>query len=715
MHRRLAIALAALACLGLAGPSEAPGQTPAELTRTAAYQEAFQNPDGGFAERVGGPSSLGATASASRTLGYVGGSIRDVPGAIAFVKSCFDPASGGFAPTPGGKADVGTTASALMALPALKLDPAPFAEKATAFLAKEAKTFEEIRMAVAGLEAIKATPPESAHWPELVTKDRNPDGTFGSGPAKPRATGSAVVALLRMGIKPDDAQKSAILAALRDGQKPDGGWSAGDGPSDLTTSYRIMRCFFMLKEKPDLDRLRGYLARHRQSDGGYGPTPGAPSSPGGTYTCSIMGHWARLLDGEPALVETAGFVPLFNGKDLAGWEGEGSLWSARDGVLVGGSPGIKENQFLATEATYGDFILKYSVRLAGDSGNSGVQFRSVRVPGTEMSGYQADIGPGWWGCLYDESRRNKILEKAAPKALEAFHKGDWNHVTIRAMGNHITITLNGATAVDYREGDAGIARDGRIAVQIHAGGPMKVEFKDIYIQPLPMPRADDATLAANAPGFHLRTIKTDGGERKYTLYVPQGYDGSKAMPAVLFLHGSGERGDDGIQGGQIGLGAAILAHPERFPAIVVLPQAKETWRADSADAKAALAALDDAMATYKVDPDRVALTGLSMGGSGTWSIASADPGRFSSLVTICGRGRVEMAQALKAAPTWIVVGDQDGDATVQNLRQMAQALRDAGAPVHQTEYRAVGHNSWDRAYDDPALIAWMLGQSRKGR
>src|SRR5205807_2135549 len=109
--------------------------------------------------------------------------------------------------------------------------------------------------------------------------------------------------------------------------------------------------------------------------------------------------------------------------------------------------------------------------------------------------------------------------------------------------------------------------------------------------------------------------------------------------------------------------------------------ASRTWQADSDDAKAALAALDDVMATYKVDPKRVALTGLSMGGSGTWSIASAHPERWSAIVPICGRGRVESADVLKGLPTWTVVGDLDGVETVRNLRAMDDALRAAGAEV----------------------------------
>ena len=706
MKRFLAILAAGMvAQVGLAS-----AQTPIELGRTAAYAAAFQNPDGGFAPKVGQASSLGATSSAIRTLGFVGGSIRDLPACIAYVKSCYDQASGGFAPSPGGKPDLTTTAIGLMAVAALKLDPTPYAEGSLGFFSKNAKDFEQIRISVAGLEAIKASSPDFPRWIEQVKADENPDGTFGSGSGQARATGSKVAALLRMNVTLDPAKKQAIVAALRAGQKADGGWAEGDGASDLGSSYRIMRAFFMMKEKPDLARLRGYIAKHRQSDGGYAPAPGGVADPGGTYTCSIMSFWARQLDGEPAIVETAGFVPLFNGKDLAGWEGDTSLWSARDGMLVGDSPGIKQNQFLATDASYGDFILKFSVRLANDSGNSGLQFRSVRVPGTEMSGYQADIGPGYWASLYDESRRNRVLAPASPKAMEALHKGDWNHYVIRAMGGKITLSLNGATSVTYDEKDEAIARDGRIAVQVHAGGPMKVEFKDIYIQPLPAPKADGDLYS---PGFHLRAVKTPSGERKYTVFVPNGYDGTRPFPAVLFLHGSGERGNDGIRGGQIGLGAAILAHPEQFPAIAVLPQAVQTWAADSDDAKAALAALDDVLATYKVDRKRVALTGLSMGGAGTWSIASARPELFSAIVPICGRGKPESVEALKALPTWIVVGDEDNNNAVQNARAMAQALRDAGATIRQTEYRNVGHNSWDRAYNDPILIDWMLGQARK--
>jgi pimeloyl-ACP methyl ester carboxylesterase len=691
----------------IVAPVRAGSPTPAELSQAASWVAALQNADGGFASSPGGPSSLGATSAAVKVLKYTGGSVKDVPGASRFVQQCFDAESGGFAPTPGGKTDVGTTASGLMAAGELKTKTEAIVPKAIAFFHEHARTFPEIRIAVAGLEGVGAKSADFPSWTELVKSDRKPDGTWGEGAGRAFATGGAAVALLRMGADLD--HREAILAAIREGQRSDGGWSDGDKPSDLGSSYRVMRCFFMMKEKPDLDRLFQFIARNRNSDGGYGPAPGKPSDLGSTYTATIMIHWARQLGGEPAIVETAGFQPLFNGKDLDGWEGDKAFWSARDGMIVGTSKGLDHNDFLATEKSYGDFVLKFSFRLRGsEQSNSGVQFRSVRIPGHEMSGYQADIGQGFWGCLYDESRRNRVMAQASQQAREAVRRDDWNHYVLRAMGDQISLQVNGVTSFTYREEDPKVARDGKIALQIHAGGPMTIEFKDFYIQELPRPVADDAT----TPGFHLRTVSTPDGPRKYTVFVPRGYDGTKRVPAVLFLHGSGERGEDGVRSAQVGLGAAIAQAPDTFPAIAVFPQARQTWAADSPDAAAALAALDDVMKAFQVDPARVALTGLSMGGRGSWELAAAHPERFSAVVPICGPGRVESAATLKGLPVWSVVGDADREATVQGLRAMFAAITDAGGSPRMTEYRGVGHNSWDRAYSDPSLVDWMLSQSR---
>lgn len=679
-------------------------QVPADLAQTAKTVAAWQNSDGGFGGKPGQVSSLGATSSAVRILKYTGGAVPDVLGCIRYVQSCFDAKSGGFATTPGGAPDIRTTAVGLMAVGELKVATAEQVEGAIRYFHDNAKSFEDLRIAVAGLEAVAKPSQDFERWTAQVLADRNPDGTFGTGTGQPRATGSSAAALLRMGQKLE--HQDAVLKVLREGQRPDGGWSKDGTASDLETTYRIMRCFFMLKQSPDLEALGSYLARHRRGAGTYASKlDGAEDDTGGTYFASIIGYWSRILSGQPAVVETAGFRPLFNGKDLTGWEGDLKLWTSRDGMIVGESPGLKHNDFLATEAVFDDFILKFTFKMTGDdSANSGVQFRSVRVPGHEMSGYQADIGQGFWGCLYDESRRNRVLAQASPQASKSVRQGDWNNYVVRAMGENITLTLNGVNSVQYKEQESSIARDGKIAVQIHAGKPMTVRFKDLMIQSLPRPVADEAS----TPGFHLRTLKSSDGERKYTVALPAGYDRSKKYPVVLFLHGSGERGTDGVTPAQVGLGPGLLKNPAAYPVIAIFPQARQGWSADSADARAALAALDEVLAKESCDPSHVVLTGLSMGGRGTWEIGSANPKRFVKLAPICGMGRTESADAIKGLPVWCFVGDADRDATVLNSRALVVAVRSAGGVARYTEYRGVGHNSWDRAYEEPGFAEWLI-------
>ena len=704
MKRLLSGLAACLIVTALA--SRVSAQTPSELARTARYAAGCQNPDGGFAPTSGAASTLGATNSAIRILKYTGGSIPDVLGCIRFVKSCAV-APGGFAQAPGGKPDVATTAIGLMALTELKIDDKAVVDKAVSFLAQNAKTFEEIRIAVAGFEAVNRKADTFADWTKLTTTGRNADGTFGQGIGMARDTGGRAVALLRMGVELD--RKDAIVAALQKAQRPDGAWGRDDSGSELDSTYRIMRFFAMVHQAPDLDPLRAFVARCSHDDGSYALKPGGEAALGSTYNASIILYWSRILGGEPAVVETAGFRSLFNGADLSGWEGDATLWSARHGILTGDSPGIKQNQFLASELRYDDFVLKLTFRLKDGIGNSGVMFRSIRVPGTEMSGYQADVGESYWGCLYDESRRNKTLVPASDAAKKALHEKGWNQYVIDAKGDDVRLSLNGVQSVSYHEPEPGIARSGRIAPQIHAGAPMKVEFKDIYIQPLPRPTPS----GEGSPGFYLRTIATDKGERKFTVYIPTSYDGQKPVPVVLFLHGSGERGSDGVKQAQTGIGPAILMNKDAFQAIAVIPQARTTWAAGSDDAKAALAALDAVMKEFKGDPKRVILTGLSMGGHGSWDNAAAEPGRFAAVVPICGGGKLEDAKTLAKLPVWTFCGDADRETTVHNLRAMVEAINAAGGKAKLTEYRGVGHNSWDRAYNDPALIEWMLGQKQR--
>lgn len=185
-----------------------------------------------------------------------------------------------------------------------------------------------------------------------------------------------------------------------------------------------------------------------------------------------------------ALCGALGAEPLFNGKNLDGWQIDTpGLWSVRDGMIVGKSDGLKYNDFLRTKKNYSDFVLRLKFRLINGQGNSGIQFRSKPVPNShEVSGYQADIGQQYWGCLYDESRRNKVLVQAPQDALAKLDKNGWNDYVITVRGNHITLELNGSRTVDYREAEPGIDGSGFIALQIHGGPAMEVQFKDIDLE-----------------------------------------------------------------------------------------------------------------------------------------------------------------------------------------------------------------------------------------
>ena len=182
--------------------------------------------------------------------------------------------------------------------------------------------------------------------------------------------------------------------------------------------------------------------------------------------------------------EEEGFVPLFNGEDLSGWEGDPFLWKVEDGLLVGRSPGIAYNDFLATTKEYSDFILRFEIQLLENVGNSGVQIRSRRVPGSmEMIGYQADIGPTWWGSLYDESRRRAILAQPSEATLRrALRAKSWNDFEVQAIGRRIVLRLNGRVTVDYTEENESLEQAGLIALQVHSGPPLEVRFRNIRIQ-----------------------------------------------------------------------------------------------------------------------------------------------------------------------------------------------------------------------------------------
>jgi predicted peptidase len=216
------------------------------------------------------------------------------------------------------------------------------------------------------------------------------------------------------------------------------------------------------------------------------------------------------------------------------------------------------------------------------------------------------------------------------------------------------------------------------------------------------------------PGFISSVYKGKYGEGKYVVFVPKDYKGDKEYPVILFLHGAGETGSDGQAQVKVGLGKAIKDKKEKFPFIVVFPQAqKKGWRAEGDEAKRALEILDEVQKNYKTDRKRVYLTGLSMGGFGTWSLAAAFPDRWAAIAPICGGGDTKSAEKIKNIPCWCFHGDADTAVNVKLSRAMIKALKDAGGSPRYDEYPGVGHNSWDRAYATAELYDWFLKHSTK--
>lgn len=224
-----------------------------------------------------------------------------------------------------------------------------------------------------------------------------------------------------------------------------------------------------------------------------------------------------------------------------------------------------------------------------------------------------------------------------------------------------------------------------------------------------------ATASAADHGFLEKKYKdADGKEIPYIVFVPHNYKPDVASPVLLFLHGAGETKGGSKMPVEVGLGTAIKKREKTFPFITIIPQAQTRgWQYEGANGKMALAMLEAVNKEYKTDPKRTYLSGLSMGGYGTWSIASALPDKWAAIVPICGGGDPKNAEKLKNIPIWCFHGDKDTAVPVQRSRDMIEAIKKAGGSPKYTEYPGVAHNSWDKAYDTDELYEWLLKQVKK--
>jgi len=224
-------------------------------------------------------------------------------------------------------------------------------------------------------------------------------------------------------------------------------------------------------------------------------------------------------------------------------------------------------------------------------------------------------------------------------------------------------------------------------------------------------RTEKTVAASAATGFIDKTMTVGGKQLAYNVYVPRGYDASKKWPLIVFLHGRGERGSDGLLQTDVGIGHAIRKDPERFPCIVAMPQCPGDggWleRHDVIDETIARS-----LAEFNIDKKRIYLTGLSMGGYGTWSYGAAHPETFAALIPICGGGQTTDAPALAKVPIRVFHGGADSVVNPSASRAMVEAVKKAGGDIEYTEYPGVNHNSWDNAYGDPEVIKWLFNKTK---
>jgi predicted peptidase len=237
---------------------------------------------------------------------------------------------------------------------------------------------------------------------------------------------------------------------------------------------------------------------------------------------------------------------------------------------------------------------------------------------------------------------------------------------------------------------------------------------------------------ANKPeqGFVSRSLKIGATEYRYQVFVPSAWTNQKRWPVILFLHGAGERGSDNEAQVRVGLGTAIKRDAQKFPCVVVMPQCPgNRWWPEPDMLDLATRALDQTITEFNGDSSRVYLSGISMGGYGTWALAAAHPQRFAALAPVCGgvrppRGAPALSTVLDAGssadpyadvaakigkiPAWIFHGGADPVVPVEESRRMVDALKAAGGSVRYSEYEGVSHNSWDRAYAEPDFVSWLL-------
>ena len=458
-------------------------------------------------------------------------------------------------------------------------------------------------------------------------------------------------------------------------------------------------------------------------------------------TCVILCVMVVLAAGQFASAsdKREGAVNLFDGKGLTGWEyylidpdlKMADVWSVRDGLLICRG---KPMGYLATKKEFTNFRLIVEWRWAPGkpAGNSGVLMRITGEPRALPKCVEAQLQSGNAGDIYGfhgfqvkgDAARSKSAEGEMIGKLSGVSKikanekepGQWNKYDITFSNGDLTLIVNGEK-VNEATGCGVVA--GKIGLQSEGG---EIHFRTVRLIPfenrISTAKGTKPSVLIPKPGIQVNAAKQvtlgtgDSAQKatvRYLISLPQNYNEQDKCPLLIFLHGAGERGND-LNRVKVHGPTKIVRKKNTTPFVIVSPQCprREGWKVEKLSKL-----LDHVLATTKADPERVYLTGLSLGGYGTWGWAAQEPKRFAAAIPICGGGNPSAAEKLVKLPIWAFHGGKDSVVPLSRSEAMVEAIKKAGGTkVKLTIYPEAGHDSWTKTYNNPEIYKWLLTHKR---
>lgn len=455
---------------------------------------------------------------------------------------------------------------------------------------------------------------------------------------------------------------------------------------------------------------------------------------------------AQDLPRDPNL-DDSGFKTVFDGTSLLGWHvsaqtghsrvsgnQSGGKWVVEDGAIVGSQDIPGNGGIILSDQTYADFevIVEMKNDFGPDSGlflrsNEKGQAYQYMVDYHDNGNLAGIYGEGLPGGLHlrhfdfladpseikvRDPRENPRSPVSAEQWKKLWKHGEWNQLRARIVGNppQMTTWINGVRFMQYMDTERRAPDSGMIALQVHGGGDFTkqfVRYRNVKVKSF----AVSDPSAGKQVWQRFESKKVVGETFPYLLFLPNDYKADdQQRPLLLFLHGSGESGVDLNLVKVHGPPKLVEQKPGEFPFIVVSPQAAigatpgiERW-----EPRLLAELVDQVAARYNADPNRLYVSGLSMGGYGTIRLCAYYPKKFAAAIPICGGGSLSYVEALSQTPMWFVHGTDDAAVPLERSLELVRAMRIRGAKPLFTVMDGVGHDSWTATYNTPDVYAWLL-------